>query len=721
MAQQPSFNVENNFSGGLITTATGLNFPPNACTETYNCEFDWDGAVTRRLGFDFETGYETKDIQRSAQAITSYLWKNVAGNGDISLAVLQVGLTVYFYKIVLDQSYSSGAVVSNITLTPVSGAVDPEVKEAQFSDGNGYLFITHPSVNPIRVSYNSTTEVVTGTSLSLKLRDFEGAVADPNAVDNRPTETFPGGNSDHKYNLFNQGWTSTNLTAWDTAQTTMPSNADVMWQFVDSSNNFDASTASINRITAGNTPAPKGHFILTIWNQDRGTASGIGVGTPTSTTSGSERPSTSSFFAGRVFYAGINYSKFNSNIYFTQIIERDDQYEKCYQLNDPTSRDLFDLLPSDGGVIVIPEAGTIKKLMAVPGGLAVFAENGVWFVTGSTGIGFAANDYTVQKLSNIPTLTASSFVNVSGYPSWWNSEGIYILTPGGQPVAAQGNAVLSQGGLPAVQSLTDSKIWSFFKEVPLESKKYAKGIYHYQDRHIRWIYKSESTTDVTTQYEYDRVLNFNVITGAFYPWSITDSDVKVNALIISDTVSGNVSVDDVVDGANLVVDASSNQVITFSSTAENQTPFDKYIVSYPSAGSYKFTFASKTSSSYIDWFTYDLEERSYDSYLITGYRIRGGTIRKSQDNWTRIFSEMDTQDAAYYFQGIWDYATTGSGTGRWSSRQLVEHPLADYSTVSKRLKLRGHGLALQFKISSFPQKPFRIVGWATLSTTNNLP
>lgn len=721
MPQQPAFGVENNFSGGLITTATGLNFPPNACTETYNCEFDWDGAVTRRLGFDFETSFEVKDINRNTQSVTSYLWKNVAGNGDITLAVLQVGLSVYFYKIITDNSYSSGQITSHITLSPVSGSVSPEVQEAQFSDGNGYLFITHPSVNPVRVSYDSVTETITGTSLNLQIRDFEGALADPYAIDFRPTSSLAGSNSDHLYNLYNQGWTTANLTAWDTAQTTMPSNADVMWQFVDSSNNFDASNASIARITAGNTPAPKGHFILTVWNQDRGTASGLGAGIPASTTSGSQRPSTSCFFAGRIFYAGINYSSFNSNIYFTQIVERVDQYEKCYQLNDPTSKDLFDLLPSDGGVISIPEAGTIKKLMTVPGGLAVFAENGVWFITGSTGIGFAANDYTVQKLSNIPTLTASSFVNVSGYPSWWNSEGIYILTPGGQPVAAQGNAALSQGGLPTVQSLTDNKIWSFFKGIPLESKKHAKGIYHYQDRHIRWIYRSESTTDITTQYEYDRVLNFNVITGAFYPWTITDSNVKVNAIIISDTVSGNVAINDVVDGANFVIDASGNQVITFSSTAENQTPFDKYIVSYPDTGSHKFTFASKTNSSYIDWFTFDLEENSYESYLITGYRIRGGAIKKFQDNWVRIFSEGDVQDSAYYFQGIWDYATTGSGTGRWSVRQLVDHPVSDYSTLSKRIKVRGHGLALQFKLTSFPQKPFTIVGWANLSTVNNLP
>jgi len=119
----------------------------------------------------------------------------------------------------------------------------------------------------MRIAYDIAAHTATATSITLKIRDFEGAVADPYAVDERPTSTLAALNISHFYNLLNQGWTSGNLTAWDTAQTTMPSNVDVMWRFVDATNTFTATTAIINSVVQGNTPAPNGHFILDLANQ----------------------------------------------------------------------------------------------------------------------------------------------------------------------------------------------------------------------------------------------------------------------------------------------------------------------------------------------------------------------------------------------------------------------------------------------------------------------
>lgn len=704
MPRQAAFSVENNFRNGLITEATALNFPENACTETFDCEFLIDGSVQRRLGFDFENEYQTKPINRTGKAVTTYLWRNVAGNGDVTVLVVQVGLTFYFYEISSDNSFSSGAVASTVTISALGGA-SPETVEAQYTDGNGFLFITHAYCEPTRVSYDISTHIATKSSIIIKIRDFEGATADPYTVMTRPTTTYAAMDINHAYNLYNQGWSVNNLGAWDAAQTTMPSNADVMWQFKDSSDNFDASTASINRVTAGNTPAPRGHFIVDAFDIDRDAVAGTsGV---LGKTSGYQRPTTSAFYEGRIFYSGVNYVGYNSTIYFSQIIERDDQYGFAYQVNDPTSEDLFNLLPSDGGVINIPGAGTIHKLFTVPGGLAVFAERGVWFITGSSQIGFAANDYTVQQIANIPSLTASSFVNVAGYPSWWNEEGIYIMS--------------AQGGLPQVQSITLGKIDTFYKAIPLNSRRRAKGIFHYVDGHIRWLYKSTDTNQIDQMYEYDRVLNYNVHTNAFYPWTITSSDVKVNAIVVSELISGNISINDVVDNSgNNVVDSLGNQLIAYSNSGAEDIPFDKYLVSYWDGSTHQFTFASKINSSYIDWFQYDLVERPYSSYFITGYKLRGAAIRKFQNNWLRVFSRTE-EPVSYYFQGIWDYATTGSGTGRWSARQLIDHTDTNYSTSSRRLKVRGHGITLQFRVESFDNSPFFLAGWSTYDTANAVP
>ncbi len=702
MSRSAAVAVENNFKSGLITEATGLNFPENACTDTYDCEFSLDGSVQRRLGFDYEEDYTTKTIDRANNVITSYVWKNVAGNGDVTVVVVQIGNTLYFYR--TDSSgLSSGAVADTVTLTPVLGAPASNSTEAQFSDGNGYLFVTHQYCEPMRISYNTSTDVVTETNILLSIRDFEGAVDDL-AIEDRPTVTLTSMTDTHEYNLRNQGWNTTNLTAWDAAQTTMPSNADVMWRFVNATGDFDASTASINRITLGNTPAPKGHYILTLSLQNRDAAAGTsGVST---TTTGQYRPSTSAFFAGRVFYSGIKTAGFNSKIYFTQIVERDEQYAFCYQTNDPTGEDLFDLLSIDGGVISIPEAGTIRKLVTVPGGLSIFADNGVWFITGSTGLGFTANDYTVQKVAAIQTISTSSFVDVGGYPCWWNAEGIYILSV--------------EGNSPTIKSLTDSKIQDFFLAIPLNSRRNAKGVYNSVNGKIQWLYKSEDTDQISDRYIYDRVLNFNTLTGAFFPWTISNSTVKVHSILVSDSVVGEITVDTVVDGADTVVDGA-NTVIAFTTPGNTSDPIFKFLVSYLDGSSYKFTFAETNDlTRYRDWYTYDTTGVDFTSYFITGYKIRGEGIRKFQNNWLKVFSRL-TEAVSYTVRGLWDYATTNTGTGRWSSAQTVVHSDLSYSTATRRLKIRGHGLVLQFKVESTSGIPFNIIGWSTLESANQIP
>jgi hypothetical protein len=318
MARQPVQSIENSFINGLVTEATPLNFPQGAVKETFNCVFNEDGSVSRRFGFDFESNYVTKNINRANSAISTYLWQNVSGNGDLTVVVVQIGATVYFWKTSTTGTYSSGAISSSVTLTPVSGATSVETVEAQFADGNGYLFITHPFCEPMRVTYDTGTDTVSATNITVKIRDFEGATADPQGIDERPTSTLAGLNVSHRYNLHNQGWTTTNLTAWDTAQTTMPSNADVMWRFKNGLDNYDFTSSVIDRITAGNTRAPNGHYILTLSNQDRDTATGLsGIA---ATTTGAYRPSTCAFFAGRMFYSGINKSGFKMYLIFSLLM-----------------------------------------------------------------------------------------------------------------------------------------------------------------------------------------------------------------------------------------------------------------------------------------------------------------------------------------------------------------------------------------------------------------
>lgn len=708
MPQQTTVAVENSFVKGLQTEFTGMNFPEQAVTETYDCIFDIDGSVYRRTGFDLEPNFVTKTIDRSNRAIRTYLWQNVSGNGNITVIVVQIGNILYFYEADGTGIFSTGAQTTTVTLTPVSGAPITDTIEVQFTDGNGYLIVVHPYMDPIRIAYDAAAHTATPTTITIQIRDFEGAVNDVLAVDARPTSTLGALDKFHHYNLLNQGWTDANLTLWDTSQTTMPSNVDVMWRFVDTSNNFSATSATIASVVQGNTPAPNGHYVLNLSNQDRSTASGIASLVNTNTSF--QRPSVTCFFSGRVFYAGVNFVGFNSNIYFTQILQNTTQYGNCYQQNDPTAADLFDILPDDGGVLSIPEAGTIFKLQTVPGGLAIFAANGVWFLTGSTGLGFQATDYALLKIADVPTISDTSFVNVNGYPAWWNAEGIYLL---------KGS---DSGTMPLVQSLTWDTFKTFFDGIPVASKRFARGFFDKTDGQIRWLYRSTATGDLSATYEYDRVLNYNFRTQAFYPWTISPDAVKVHSLLSTELITRPVNVNNVIDNsANNVVDLSANQVIAFSDSGNDDQQFDKYLVSYPNgSGSYNITFAERTDDTYRDWFKFDNFGVNFVSYLITGFKLRGQAIRKFQSNWVQIFSRL-LDPVSYKFQGIWDYATTGSGTGRWSTNQLITHDEPNYSNTFRRIKVRGHGTALQFRVSSVDDEPFDIIGWSSMQTINGAP
>lgn len=702
MARSKNITVQNNFSKGLITEATGLTFPENACTDTDNCVFNHFGLSSRRLGFDLESQYETFTQSLLGNVTVSYLWNNVAGEGDISYVVVQIGDVLHFYLVSADNPLSGSKHANTINLSTFmpAGVTSVSNLECQFSSGNGLLFVTNERLDSFYVEYNTSTDTFSGTEINLQIRDFEGDTADVLAVDSRPTSTLAGLTSAHRYNLENQGWTTTNLTAWDTAQTTMPSNADVMWSFKNATDDLTYDAAALARVTSGNTQAPKGHFIYNIYNILRSS----NVSGATDYTITFDRVNTSAFFAGRVFYAGLRGQNQSSRIYFSQIAEYKAQYGKCYQTNDPTSENFFDLLPSDGGVIDISDAGTILKMIPVQNFLVVFASNGIWAITGSQGSGFTANDYSVYKISSVTNISHTSFVLVEGIPFWWNLEGIYTIK-----IDSQTNSL-------RVESVTDNTIRTFITDIPGECKQFARGVYDQYTKSIQWIYKSRLSTSFNDKYCFDRMLTLDLLSGAFYPWSVSDTNICINSITNIFGFSGVFENVNVIDGANTVVD-SGDQVIAFVATSTGTVSVIKYLVSYTSGVNPVISFAECYKDTYLDWESFDAVGEAYSSYFITGYAIRGQAARKFQQNYVYIYSDTEEGDTSYKIRGRWDYATSAA-SGQWSTIQLMNVTGSNHQYLLKRIKLRGHGKACQFQILSNGNEPFNIIGWSAVETAN---
>lgn len=785
MANTPQQAVENNFVGGLNTDASGLNFPENACSDADNTVFSITGRVDRRLGMDYETNFQLNTVNSLSSAINTYKWNNVAGDGLTQIVVNQIGGTLYFYVSSASNITSPlssqllNSTVNISTFTALGGSFDPTI-ECEFTDGNGYLFGFHPNCDPFYCTYNSGSQTITATVITVQIRDFLG-VNDGLALGTRPPTLSP----EHNYNLVNQGWsggftatsnstvtianagTSTfqlvapfsnlpivvgmNMEAdahlggittgiqtgtvfsWDpgsgilvltnsaTGNTSVgslfsnwtittspayinqwynvlkvyPSNSDVWWYFrntnvanvtgTSADGQFAPQLAKTGYIISTNSQAPQGSMILNAFYQQRSLVSFVLGITDITTTA---RPSNGAFFQGRVFYTGVSasqqpigdaaYYTWTESIYFSQVIKQPQQFGYCYQQNDPTSSTLFDLLPDDGGVIVIQGSGTIYKLFVVQNGLLVFAANGIWFITGSQGIGFSATDYTITKISGIQSISRSSYVNVLGWPIFWNEEGVYHVQPS------------TQGGGLTVNNLCLGRILSFYNNIPLQSKLYARGDYNPITYVVQWIYRSTNETDVTSRYQFDRMLNLNTYKAPFYPYTIANATGYPW-----------------ISGINYVAGPG-------GSTSPEPT-FKYFTVSNSNT---QTTFSEEKDS--INWKDWDsvagLLPIDYTSTFTTGYKLHGQATRLWQLGYIWMYSE-NTEQTAYKIRGLWDYGTSGT-SGKWSVGQVINNNIPNFSNVARKIKIRGHGLALQLQVTSISGMPFDFIGWGMFDWVN---
>jgi hypothetical protein len=771
MPRQSGTVVENNFIKGLITETTPLQFPPNACTEALNVDFDLNGRVSKRRALDYEDNYKLLTTDNTGtDAITEYVWRSVAGEGDRSLFVLQKGRYIYFYDVSNTPDISPNQLSTILdldTYKPSSTDQIPSINPCGYASGNGDLIIVNQAIDPIYVTYSPATGTITATEIAIEVRDFRG-LNDGLALTDRPTATVAGlisGNPAHYYNLHNQGWlTGDALSQWDTALTTMPSNADYIGLFRSSDTDaFDA--AIVTSYTGYNTPAAKGHNVLNAWQPDRtlggtltfsGTVafpslindsalarigsvtsaflydglssvttgscaqitggsgwfgnnlgslkkiskviiygssdSGYNQGAngafcakttgtytaylyakttaPASATDGTllgqisftggtlnesggreitssdttntyqyvwvyfvwtnygvysdspcvrtifigeldtyeyvetttassddivtfKRPTTCEFYQGRVFYSGVVEQNLGSNVYFSQIAEKREQYGYCYQKNDPTSEDASDLLADDGGLIKIPDAGNILRLYEFQGALLVLATNGVWIIQGSASAPFVATDYEVKKISASGTNSSLSVASFRGVPVWWSREGILTVTY--DP---------SYGSF-TVDNLSNATIQRLIDAVPNVNKKYVKGTCDPVERIIYWTYNDDDTLSTSENYVYNKILLLNMQIGAFSIYDNTGIPEIRGCCWIPDNALNSIPAKVKFTVSESVTNVSARHMISFADLKETtSTDWETYAAgvetAYAWSGKTKFEDATSNEAAAYD-------------------------------------------------------------------------------------------------------------------------
>lgn len=694
MSRSVGLTVENNFTKGFLTEFSGLNFPENACLDVENCTLTETGEVYRRRSIDREYAYVMNSVgYASGDAISSYLWTGAGILGSISFAIFQIGQVLHLW-----QPGISGSSVSaherftiNLNTYKVAGAPSTATERCSFASGNGKLYVAHGFCTPFSVEYNQTTDSISVTTLTIKIRDF-GIQDDGLAIDAEPTTL----SNAHKYNLLNQGWPTAKITECFSESGRYPSKAMLFWFYRNASNGsteYELSNRYKYAVAAGSL-APRGAIILDAFNQQRSAASGVS-GIP-DVTSSYNRPSAVAFMNSRVFYTGVKSAGFSSNIYFSSIMRATSSDLLFYQRSDPTSEIANELYANDGGVITIPEADSIIALISAKSYLIVFATNGVWAVSGSEGIGFTATDYMVQKISEVPAVSPQSIISVDNTPIWWNYDGIYAISVNLEKLSAS--------------SLTLQSIQTFYRSIPNVCKQNVYPSFNRLTSEITWLYSSDSANPQL----YDKALVMKTTTQAFYKHSITSGYANViGALVLNSPAASTASVPITTTGGISITTTTDASVFVDETVSGD---FQSIYTIFLTRIGTQTTFSAYTDSSSIDWITIG-NSTPFDSYLRTAYRVRGDSLRKFQTNFIEVVSRQVT-DSSCFMRGVWDYAID-EAANRYSPRQQAIVERSHQSVTSRRLRVRGQGKVLNLEFYSDAHKPFHLIGWVTQDIVND--
>jgi hypothetical protein len=821
------------FVKGLITEASALTFPEHASLDEANFILQRDGSRQRRLGVDYENGYTLSSAINEDNfvegAVTSHVWQNISGDRASSLIVVQTGNLLHFYS--ADTSEIS-ANKQTYTIDLQDWAIDSPSTIHQYpvqtASVRGYFIVVGERINPFYISWDKDADQFTSAPIQPKIRDFIG-LDDGLLVDERPAtlSTF------HNYNLLNQGWQASRLTTYGLPA---PSNCDIQI------NGWDAAHTTWNKtrqqsIDIGNTPAPKGHFILDLFNPTyyvsmpsssttanvswsyssasseflitTSSAHGLAVGdtvkidgvvTPTNvgaiqhgaknlalsvngkkftvtyvdsttvyrikntvTNSGSiladkassshgsagtsyitrqvstdpiyeyletDRFSCVASFASRAWYSGMSGDKSNY-VFYSRILRDERDIHICHQEADPTSEDISDLVATDGGYVIIPQAGKIVRLVPVRDVILVFADNGVWQIAGDPDTGFTASNVNVTKISAVGCDYPDTVVPVEGGCIYWSIGGIYIL----QPDQTSGNLVAT--------NMSETTIQTLYLAIPSISKIYAKGLYDKTTKRISWLYNDDdSYLGTSYRHKYNKELIFDTVLQAFTKNEIgslaSNSPYVADYVVTNEVQTTNLTY--TVTSGGIVVEADGVSVQNTVSTLGRGTYSNKFVTVVPQGdGTSKITFSAYISPTFYDWYTADGTGVNYNSYLYTGYEVYGDTQREKQVKYlTTHFNRTETgfvddgsggynaeNPSSAYLQAQWGWSNHVD-SGRWSTAQQVYRlnrlylttGVSDpfnygFSVITTKNKIRGHGKALSLYFYSEAGKDMQLLGWGT--------
>jgi hypothetical protein len=436
-------------------------------------------------------------------------------------------------------------------------------------------------------------------------------------------------------------------------------------------------------------------------------------------------------FAGRLWYAGFSGDtitpdtrspRMSSYVLFSQLVTASSNVDKCYQANDPTYEQEADLLATDGGLIRLDEAYGIKELVSVSSSLLVFASNGVWAIRGGTDVGFTADAYIVEKITDQGAINADSIVEDGSTLFYWSTSGLFAVAP-------------NEIGTYSAQSLTKNTIQKFYEAIPIAAKENASGVYDRYENKLRWTY-SEGLVASTSK---ELVLDLNL--QAFYPNTFSTLAGETPTLLSPVVVrpfseqENNLpifaGVEEVLVGVEEVI---LTELIKLDSEIETM------YVSLWSASPLQIAFCLYKDTEFKDWTSEDALGADAEAYFITGYGPQGDFQRrkqvpsitsymtKTEDGFTFVDGDLiPVNTSSCIMQARWDWHNSPSGN-RWGRENQIyknkrvympEDVSDDYDTgeevITTKTKVRGNGKTISLLFKTEPEKDCKILGWSMIT------
>ena len=703
MPQRLSQKVVNTFIKGLITEAGELTFPEDASIDELNCLLERDGSRRRRLAVEVEDSnvLSTFTVNNDFE-FTTGIWDNVSGQAGLEFIVVQNGHSLFFYNIA-SEPYSGNQKSFSVNMTTFEQAGSPGAGTAkvQLAAISGDLVVVSEAINPFYITYDPQADTIGTAQITPLTRDFEWQ-GDTTTYSTSGTAT-----AERIYDAQNAGWGVGGGPAIYTNALTHP-----WYSGKDSDGNF--SQTEWQKVFSGTSLTGNGHFILDFFNKVRS-----GLTTETETT----RFKTVAAFSGRVFYAGLTSAKNGGRILFSKQLDNITEAGRCYQQNDPTSEEISDLLDTDGGVIVIPDAYNIQKLHVFGSTLFVFAENGVWQISGVDNV-FRATEYSISRITQIGLNNASTFVSVEGVPMWWSKHGIHTISF--DQVSGRGQE----------QNLTIPTIQKFFDKIDGNAKDRCIASYDATNKRVHWFYPNNGEGVFNKK---NRVLTLDISIQAFYPWEVSDSTSNTDYIIGSEYIQGFgsdfVDFDVFTSNGDDVLTAGGDDVVINKLTQLSQADSSVALMIFDASTS-KMTFGFFQGTEFLDWGNAD-----YSSYAEAGYDFLGDLVLKKNAPYIQVylrptetgFAGSDelgytpVRESSLLVSSYWDFRNNTSSTPQQAYR-LKYMPVVNESAlntwdypenvVTTRLKMRGHGRSMRLRFESEQGKDFVLLGFGIISAAN---